>query len=31
MRKKVDKNCQLFGMLLFNPIYRWELEKLDFN
>ena len=26
MRKEVDENYQLFRMMLFNPIYRWELE-----
>ena len=29
MRKEVDKNYQLFRMLLFNLIYRWELGKSD--
>ena len=29
MRKEVDKNYQLFRILLFNPIYRWELEKSE--
>ena len=27
MRKEFDEDYQLFIMLLFNPIYRWELEK----
>ena len=29
MRKEVDKNHELFRMLLFSPIYRWELEKSE--
>ena len=29
MKGDVDKNYQLFRMLLFNPIYRWELEKSE--
>ena len=29
MRKEVHKNYQLFRMLLFNPVYRWELEKSE--
>ena len=31
MRKEVDKSYQFFRMLLFNPIYRWKLEKLKCN
>ena len=27
MRKEVEKSYQLFRNLLFNPGYRWELEK----
>ena len=30
MKTEVDKNYQLSRML-FNPIYKWELEKSDFN
>ena len=29
MKQDVDKNYQLFRMLLFNSIYRWELEKSE--
>ena len=29
MRKEVDKNYQFLGMLLFNRIYTWELEKSE--
>ena len=28
MRKEVDKNYQIFTMLLFNPI-TWELERIQ--
>ena len=30
MKNEVDKNYKLFRMLLFNPIYVWELEKSEF-
>ena len=30
MKNEVDENYKLFRMLLFNPIYIWELEKSEF-
>ena len=29
MKNEVDKNYQLIRTLLFNLIYRWELEKSE--